>query len=136
MTMVLMTTFALCLSFSAWTAAFLIVPLSHRELRCWRRANVRRWRHWITRLRDPDQPLDPSVTMTIARRILLWHLGLTLLGASQAAYAACTPNSWWRPLAAIWIVPGTAYFLGSIVQRQKLAILKFRARHKRDTLFA
>jgi len=125
MTSLLATCYWLAMGLSVATGLLLLVPPARVELRLWRRLRVQSLRRWLTRKRRVDEPLEPQITRRIARRNLLWHLVLTGLFASQLLAAAHSEGRWWRPLAAPLIVPCIAYFAGSLVQRQKLALLRF-----------
>lgn len=107
--------------------ALLFAPITPAELALWRRLRTQALRKWITRRRHVDEPLDRVSTPQIARRNLLWHLVLTVVFSTQLARAAASPQLWWRPLAPLFMLPSVAYFAGSIVQRQKLAVLHLRS---------
>ena len=125
----------LVLSVSAWlsatlavaTIALLVVPPTAAEVALWHRLRTQSVRRWLTRRRDMSEPLNPVSTPQVARKNLLWHLVLTALFSTQLAIAAASPSTWWRPLAVLLVVPSVAYFVGSLVQRQKVAILHSRS---------
>lgn len=134
MTLVL-TVFA-CLSATlvVVTLALLAVPTRPAELALWRRLRTQSVRRWLTRRRHVTEPLNPVSTPQVARKNLLWHLVLTSLFSSQLAIAVGAVGAWWRPLAALLVLPSVAYFVGSLVQRQKLAVLHSRSvRVRRST---
>ena len=108
------------------TVILLYAPVRDRELLLWHRLNVNRWRHWITRWRDPRQPLEMHRTARIARQSLLWHLLFTVLFGSLTLQALWNSELWFRSLSALLIFPSIAYLAASIVQRQKIAILTMR----------
>jgi len=107
---------------------FLTVPFSRVELRFWRRLRVRALRLWITRRRRVEEPLHREQTRRAARRNILWHLFFSALFSFQIAAALLLPGRWWQPLAPLLAVPCIAYLAGSVVQRQKLAIVELRWR--------
>ena len=109
------------------TIALLAVPTTQAELALWRRLRTQSVRRWLTRRRNLSEPLNPFSTPRVARKNLLWHLVLTSLFSTQLAIAAASPGAWWRPLAALLVLPSVAYFVGSLVQRQKVAILHSRS---------
>lgn len=109
------------------TIALLAVPATTAEVALWRRLRTQSVRRWLTRRRHFSEPLDPVSTPQAARKNLLWHLVLTALFSTQLAIAAASPGAWWRPLAALLVLPSVAYFVGSLVQRQKVAILHSRS---------
>lgn len=125
------TAMTLILTASAWlsailavlTCALLAAPVIPGERLLWRRLRIPLVRRWITRRRQLSGVLDFATTPLAARRNLRWHLGLTSLFAAQLAMAAGSRETWWRPLVALLVLPSVGYFVGSLVQRQKIAIL-------------
>jgi hypothetical protein len=117
------------------TLALIIVPVTSGELRLWHLLRIQRIRKWITTMRRVDQPLHKVQTLSVARTNLRWHLLLTCLFCVLAA-RAFTLESWWLRLAAsLLTIPSIAYALGSLVQRQKIAVVTARsasARHKQE----
>ena len=116
---------------TAVTALLTVLPARQWELRIWRWLGVTPVRHWLTRRHREADPLDLRSVSRIARRNLQWHLALTGLFSVELAVAAGTPHAWWRPLALLLLLPCIAYMLGSVVQRQKIAIIQARDRRSR-----
>jgi hypothetical protein len=111
---------------TAVTALLIVLPPTPAELRIWRRLRLSQVRHWLTR-RDAARGVRSRSAIAIgARRNLAWHLVLTGLFAFQLAVGAARPEAWWRPLAVLLVAPSAAYFLGSLVQRHKIAIVRTR----------
>jgi hypothetical protein len=114
------------------TLALMIIPVTRAELRLWHLLRIQRIRRWITRTRRVDQPLHNVQTLSIARTNLRWHLILTCLFCALVA-RALTLDSWWLRLAAsLLTIPSIAYALGSLVQRQKIAVMIVRSGLARD----
>jgi uncharacterized membrane protein YbaN (DUF454 family) len=126
MTLVLTVCAWLSATLAVVTIALLAVPTTPLELALWRRLRAQSVRKWLTRRRGLAEPLNFMSTPQVARKNLLWHLVLTTLFSTQLAIAAGSEAAWWRPLAALLVVPSVAYFIGSLVQRQKVAILHSR----------
>jgi hypothetical protein len=110
----------------ALTAGLLVVPVTPRELRLWRNLRVRSLRRRITRRRSVNEPYHVELTVKIARRNLVWHLFLTGLFCSQIAWAVLSEGRWWRPFTIPLAIFCIGYFAGSLVQRQKIAIVRAR----------
>jgi hypothetical protein len=123
-------TICCCLSafFIAATVALLTLPAMRPELALWHFLRVQALRRWITKKRGMHEPLDNNRTVQTARKNLLWHLTLTFVFFTQLGIAAGSAGSWWRPLAPVLVIPCIVYFAGSIVQRQKIAIVRLRER--------
>jgi len=119
-----------CLILSALLIAATIALLATRvmpvELDLWRFLRIRSLRRWITKRRGVHEPLEEERTVQIARKNIVWHLVLTVVFFTQIASALVSEGSWWRPLAVILVIPCLAYFVGSLVQRQKIAIIETR----------
>ena len=110
------------------TAGLLVVPVTPSELSLWRRLRVSSVRRWITKRRNVKEPLHPELTLKTAKVNLKWHIMMTGLFSMQLAWAAASRGAWWRPLAFLVFFFSVAYFVGSVVQRQKIAILVLRNR--------
>lgn len=128
----LTTALAACLGLGAGTFVatimLLAVPVTHAERRLWHALGVDSLRRRITRRRNVAEPYHEQLTVRIARRNLWWHLLLTGLFTSQIAWAWAAQGSWWRPLAVPLVIFCIAYLAGSLVQRQKIAIVQQRRR--------
>ncbi len=109
------------------TVALMVIPVTPGELRLWYLLRIQRIRKWITRTRRVDQPLHNVQTLGIARTNLRWHLIFTCLFCVLVA-RAFTLDRWWLRLAAsLLTIPSIAYALGSLVQRQKIAVMIVRS---------
>jgi hypothetical protein len=119
-----------CLTLSALlTAATVVLLTAHVrpwELKLWHRLQVQALRRWVTKRRSVNQPLDEKRTVEIARKNLLWHLVLTFTFATQIARSVESGDLWWCIFGGLLILPCLAYFAGSPVQRQKIAIIQLR----------
>jgi hypothetical protein len=109
------------------TIALLTVPIVPGELRFWHLLRIQQTRKWITRRRNVIQPLLREKTLKIARDNLRWHLILTFLFCGLTGRAVMADNILLRLLASVLLIPSIAYLGGSLVQRQKIAILRCRA---------
>jgi hypothetical protein len=118
---------------AASTLALAAIPVVPGELELWRVLRIQVVRRWITKRRRVNQPLHNVSTMDIARTNLRWHLILTFLFFGLLARGLWAGSEWWSALAGLLIVPSLAYFVGSLVQRQKIAILHLRTMTTRDT---
>lgn len=110
----------------AGTIGLLTVPITHRELKLWRSLRISSLRRWVSQREPANEPLDSQRTVRIARRNLVWHLILTGLFCFQIGWAVASPGRWWRPLTTPLVVFCIGYFAGSLVQRQKVAIVRLR----------
>ena len=110
------------------TILLVVMPASRLELRVWHTVRVTHLRRWLTRNRQVVEPFHRETTLRIARRNLRWHLVLTALFSFQLGVASASTEAWWRPLPLLLLVPCVAYMLGSLVQRQKIAIIGVRIR--------
>ena len=110
------------------TIALLTMPIRPGELRFWHLLRIQQARRWITRRRKVIQPLVPDKTVKIARDNLRWHLILTFLFCGLTGRAVMADNILLRLLGSLLLIPSIAYLAGSLVQRQKIAILRCRAK--------
>jgi hypothetical protein len=105
------------------TLALMVIPITRGELRLWHSLGVRRVRRWITSTRRVRQPLHNDRTRRIARANLRWHFVLTCLFCFMVARALRLGHEWLQITAGLLTIPALAYLLGSVVQRQTLAIV-------------
>jgi hypothetical protein len=121
-----------CLMFQALalvaTIALVTMPIRPEELRFWHLLRIQQARKWITRRRKLIQPLAPDRTVKIARDNLRWHLILAFLFCGLTGRAVVADNILLRLLGSLLLIPSIAYLAGSLVQRQKIAILSCRAK--------
>ncbi len=128
MTAGLATCFGVAACLTVATALMLLLPARPREVRIWHRLRVASIRRWLTRSRAADEPLDVVGTTRMAARNLRWHFVMSALFTAQLGIAVGSHGAWWRPLALLLVVPCVAYVVGSVVQRQKIAIICARER--------
>jgi hypothetical protein len=81
---------------------------------------------WISKRRRVNEPLHPQLTIKIARRNLVWHVILTGLFSTQIAWGLAYETRWWAPLTVPLVIFNVGYFIGSVVQRQKIVIVRLR----------
>ena len=113
------------------TIALMTIPIMPTELGVWHLLRIEQTRKWITRRRKVIQPLRRESTLKIARDNLRWHLVLTILFCGLTGRAVMADNILFRLLASLLLIPSIAYLGGSLVQRQKIAVLGCRARSGR-----
>jgi hypothetical protein len=108
------------------TLALIMVPITRSEISLWHSLHLHQIRHWLTERRKVQEPLEHYRTVKIARHNLRWHLILTAVFIILIALPLVSVETWWRPAAPFLMIPGCAYFIGSLVQRQKIAIIIHR----------
>jgi hypothetical protein len=113
--------FAVAIVFALANLPLLFVPPGRSEQRLWRTLGVQHLRRWITRRRNPGHRHRDGETALIARTNIWWHAGLGVVLASLIFHP------WLRSgpprIARYFLLAGcVAYFIGSIVQRQKLVV--------------
>jgi hypothetical protein len=113
----------LCLS---GTIVFIILPIVPGEMKLWNFLRIQKLRHWITKRRTVNEPLKEGKTVDRVRRNLLWHLILTFVFITEITISLYPMNIWLSPFALFFTASSLAYLLGSIVQRQKIAIIENR----------
>ena len=114
------------------TLAFLLVPVFPSERALWRQLRIQEIRKWITKRRKPGESRHPAETLEKARSNLKWHILLTALFCMQLAMAVASKESRWWPFTLPLFVFSLAYFVGSVVQRQKIAITILRGKRHHD----
>ena len=98
----------------------------------WRRLGIGSLRRSLTRRRNPGQRHRDGNTIAVARANIVWHVFLGLLLASLILHPQL--RAWPLRAARYALVAGcVAYFLGSIVQRQKIVIAANERSRRRPT---
>ncbi|GEM_PF-3311321 len=128
MTEVLVCCLLIAVAMLVLTVGLLVVPVTPSELSLWHRLRIGSVRRWITKRRNENEPLHPELTLKTAKVNLKWHIMMTGLFCMQLAWAVLSSGVWWRPLVFFVFVFSLGYFVGSVVQRQKIAILVLRRR--------
>jgi hypothetical protein len=98
-------------------------PVLHAELSIWRQLRLAKLRKYLTkRLRKPES-LDPAQTLRKAKRNIVWHAVMILALMPQSLSTLTSPSPF-RLIMSIFLgCAAIAWLVGSLVQRQKLAIL-------------
>jgi hypothetical protein len=103
----------------------LLAPLSRSELSIWRMLRVQRLRRYLTMLRKTDQPLSLKTT-AIAKKNIVWHIVMTLAIFMVTVRTYLNQSQVFSFIMIFFCtITSIAWLLGSIVQRQKLAIIYF-----------
>jgi hypothetical protein len=122
-----------CAVFALVHAALLILPVKRREQRIWRRLNVQAVRRRLTTDRTGHESHRGGAIAETARRNIRWHLVLTVILAATLLHPRVAAFQY-RGLVYGFAVAGSiAYVIGSIVQRQKIAILTNREQDARKS---
>ena len=105
----------------------IILPATHTERRLWNILQIRKLRHWVTKNETEKRKLRRGdyYLIEVSRKNIIWHLIITFLFSFIMLRAQYT-NSILQTISHILLIPIFAYFLGSIIQRQKIIILKNR----------
>jgi Na+/H+ antiporter NhaD/arsenite permease-like protein len=118
--------FAVVLFFALANLPLLWMRPSHGEQRLWRRLGVQRLRRSITRRRDPKQRDRAGATIETARTNIRWHVVLGLVFAALVLHPQL--RTWPLRVFRYALLTGCiAYFVGSVVQRQKIVIASNRS---------
>lgn len=100
----------------------LLAPFFSIESKIWRSLNISKLRKYVTRYRKVNQPLS-SETYGIAKKNIIWHILLTILMVIQCLTAIRKPSEFYILIAVLSTIPSMFWFVGSIIQRQKMNII-------------
>lgn len=115
--------FLFCTALALATAnlPLLVLRPSLREQRLWRRMGIQRVRRWISRRRHPGYKHRDGRTPEVARTNILWHLALSVI-LSWLIFHPMIRTGPLRLCRYLLVLACVAYFIGSLVQRQKIVI--------------
>lgn len=124
------TTILLCVNtlITCVTLVLIFLPISRQELKLWRGLRINKARRHMTKRRKLDQPFDRDETPRLAWKNLHWHLILTTLFTYQVGTIVWTGSRILQPAAFLLTIFCVAYLVGSLVQRQKVAIIALSAK--------
>ena len=111
--------FGLALALAIANLPLLVLKPSRREQRLWRRIGIQHVRRWITRRRNPGYRHHEGRTAEISRRNIVWHAALGLILGSLILHPMWRTGPF-RAVRYALFVACVAYFVGSLVQRQKI----------------
>ena len=106
--------------------ALALIPLRQNELPLWRRLGLGRLRKRLTRRLRRAEPLAHDETVRTARRNIWWHVALTGALMIQGFGALADGPVWRWALGVVSAIPALAWLAGSLVQRQKMALIVSR----------
>ncbi|HVE72331.1 MAG TPA: hypothetical protein VNI54_13260 [Thermoanaerobaculia bacterium] len=107
----------------------LFVPIRAAEQRLWHRFGIQTLRHRLTR-RGASGGRDTIVP--VARRNIVWHFVMTAILAAIILHPVLVALPWRTLIYAFILAGALAYLAGSIVQRQKIAIVTNGASRRSD----
>ena len=96
----------------------------------WQKLNVRLLRYWATKKKTERWNVQGSNQNIVdrSRKNIAWHGFLTLIFAFLMIRAQFTDIVFLQYASLLLLIPSIVYFLGSIVQRQKIVIILNRKR--------
>jgi hypothetical protein len=102
--------------------ALLCLPVSRHELKLWRRFKLQRLRRRLTAKSKVHQPLD-SETVSRSKKNIVWHIALTAVMLIVTLRLVSQPGAISKLMQMLTVVASIGWFFGSLVQRQKIALL-------------
>jgi hypothetical protein len=118
--------------FALANVPLLFIRPTRAEQHMWRRLGVHSLRRWITARRNPGHQHRDGRTIRVATTNIRWHVVLGLVFASLILHPQL--RAW--PLRAVryaLLAGCVAYFIGSVVQRQKIVIAANERSRRRPT---
>lgn len=110
----------------------LYIPPSKIEQQFWNKINIGKLRHVVTKKKtEKTQPnsIDTSL-LNRSRKNIKWHILMTFLFSFMMLRAQFIENVLFHFLSYLLLVPTILYFVGSVIQRQKMVVLLNRLNQK------
>ncbi len=110
----------------------LYLPVTKTEQYFWTILRIRKLRHWVTKentqkWNSENGDLD---IVQISRRNIKWHILLTFVFTSLILQGQLV-NNVLGLLSHLLLIPILGYFIGSIIQRQKIVLITNRKKEVR-----
>jgi hypothetical protein len=114
----------ICIILAVVSFPIMYLPATKTELKCWQKLNISALRHWVTKKGTHKGTIQNVVER--ARKNIAWHGILTFTFFFLMARAQFIDNLFIQYASQLLLIPSIGYFLGSIIQRQKLVIVSIR----------
>jgi hypothetical protein len=113
--------------------AMLSLPLFYggatdMERKLWQKLNLRILRHWVTQRSTERRAHKGSLKNVVerSRKNIAWHGILTFVFCFLMVRALFIDNVFLQYGSQLLLLPSIAYFVGSMIQRQKLVVIFIR----------
>jgi hypothetical protein len=108
----------------------LFLPATNTEQHIWTRLRIRKLRHWVTkkktqRWKSENANLD---LIQISKKNIIWHILLTF-SFSLLMLQGQLANNVLGLFSNVLLIPILGYFIGSIIQRQKIVLITNRKKY-------
>ncbi len=112
--------------------ALLYLPPTLVERKLWQTLNIRALRHWATRNQTERWAQKGSLSNVVerSRRNIAWHTVLTFPFCFLMIRAQATGDGLLQYGSQILLLPPVFYFVGSLIQREKITIVLIRRRQQ------
>jgi hypothetical protein len=115
----------ICIILAIIAIPLIYLPPTRTEQKFWQKLNIRILRHWATK-RGTEKWVQKSTIHNIiinSRKNIAWHGIITFTFCFLMARAQFVDNVFIQYGSQIFLLPSIAYFMGSIIQRQKSVII-------------
>ncbi len=108
------------------------LPVTRIEQKLWTKLDIRKIRYWVTKknTEKSNKNKDEKSLLERSRSNIIWHVVITLLFIFLIIRAHSVENEIIQYISLVLLIPILAYFIGSLIQRQKMVILKIRGQSK------
>ena len=125
----------ICGIFVFFIPILMYLPPTKMEQELWQRLNIRILRHWATK-NETEKWAQKGTIQNVVKRSrvnIAWHGFITLTFLFLIIQAQFVDNMFIQYGSQLLLIPSIVYFVGSIIQRQKLVIILIREQ-KRKTV--
>lgn len=107
----------------------LFLPVTKTEQNFWSLLHIRKLRHWVTKKKTQkwNQKNGDLDIIQISKKNIKWHILLTFIFSFLMFQGQLIDNIL-GVLSNLLLIPIFAYFIGSIIQRQKIVLITNRKR--------
>ena len=124
----------LLISFAIGITSIILIslPETRIEQKLWNKLNIKKIRYWVTK-RNTEKSNTNNYDKSLldrSRKNIVWHITITFVFTFFIFRAHYFNNEIIQYLSFLLFLPILTYFIGTIVQRQKIVILKLRKKSK------
>jgi hypothetical protein len=125
----LFTSSFICLILAVVSIPLIYLPVTKKEQQFWHKLNIRKWRQWATKKETEKCKDDEASKLDIvsrSRKNIAWHGVLTFTFGLLILQSKLTEILFLQYASIFLLAPSIFYFLGSIIQRQKIVVSAIR----------
>jgi hypothetical protein len=127
-----------CLIMAIVSISLMYIPVAETEKILWQKLHLRLLRQWVTKRGTEKWASKGTIQNVIerSRKNIAWHGIMTFTFFLLMIRAQFVDDVRIQYASYFFLLPSMSYFIGSIIQRQKLVIILLRKQKRRQVVGA